>query len=183
MKKIIILIVLGFTLSGMSAQEINWITLEEAVKLQKKNPRKIIMDMYTVWCGPCKRLDRDTFGNKDVINYINKYYYAIKFNAEGNEKVNYKGKTYTNPNYDPARAKSRNYQHQLAQHFGVRSYPTMIFIDENLEFLSPIGGYRNPQQLELFLKLFKEDLHKELTTQEAYNEFYETFKPEFKNTY
>ena len=41
------------------------------------------MDMYTVWCGPCKMLDKNTFHNKDVADYINKYYYAVKFNAEG----------------------------------------------------------------------------------------------------
>lgn len=183
MKKCIILIVLSLTFAHISAQEINWVSLEEAVKLQKKQPRKIIMDMYTVWCGPCKMLDRNTFGNKDVIDYINKYYYAVKFNAEGNDKVTFKGKTYGNPNYDPARAKSRNYPHELSRYFGVNSYPTIVFIDENLEYLAPIIGYKNPQQLELYLKLFKEDLHKELTSQEAFNEYYETFRPEFKNSH
>ncbi len=180
MKKLIVLLVFSLASIGISAQEINWLTLEEAVAKQKKNPKKIIMDVYTVWCGPCKRLDRDTFGNKDVIDYVNKYYYAVKFNGEGNDVISYKGKTFKNTNYDPARAKSRNSAHDLTRYFGVRAYPTIVFIDENQEFLTPLRGYKNPQELELFLKLFKQDLHKELTTQEAFNDYYETFKPEFK---
>ena len=95
----------------ISAQEINWMTFEEAVEAQKNEPRKIMVDAYTTWCGPCKLLDKNTFSNKDVADYLNKNYYAVKFNAEGNEKVNFKEYTFTNPNFDPTR-KGRNSQHQ-----------------------------------------------------------------------
>jgi len=179
MKKIVALFVFFIMAVSVNAQEINWVTLEEAVELQKKNPKKIIMDVYTKWCGPCKMLDKNTFGNKDVAEYVNKYFYAVKFNAEGNDEINFKGATFGNPNYDPAKANRRNSQHELTRHFGIRSYPTIVFLDENLDFLAPIIGYKNPQQLELYLKLFKNDEHKALTTQEAFNEYYTAFKPEF----
>mgnify|MGYP000536572778 FL=1 len=87
MKHILIALTFILTTSLVSAQEINWVSLEEAVELQKKNPKKIIMDVYTSWCGPCKMLDRNTFQNKDVAAYINKNYYAVKFNAEGQEEI------------------------------------------------------------------------------------------------
>ena len=32
-----------------TANKINWITIEEAIELQKKEPRKIMMDVYTNW--------------------------------------------------------------------------------------------------------------------------------------
>jgi len=179
MKKIIALVVIAFLTINVTAQEIKWVSLEKAVELQKKNPKKIIMDVYTKWCGPCKLLDKKTFQNKDVADYVNKHYYAVKFNAEGNEKINFKNKTYKNPNYDPARANKRNGVHELTRFFGVKAYPTMVFLDENLEFLAPIRGFKTPQQLELYLKLFKNDDHKALTTQEAFNEYYTAFKPEF----
>ncbi|MBT8265942.1 MAG: thioredoxin fold domain-containing protein [Bacteroidia bacterium] len=179
MKKIVaICVLLVFSMNAI-AQEINWVTLEEAVELQKKKPKKIIMDVYTKWCGPCKMLDKNTFQNKDVVEYINKHYYAVKFNAEGNEEITFKGANFSNPNYDPAKANRRNSPHELTRHFNVRAYPTIIFLDENLEFLAPIKGYKNPQQLELYLKLFKNNDHKALTTQEAFNEYYTAFKPEF----
>jgi thioredoxin-related protein len=163
------------------AQEIKWVSLEKAVELQKKQPKKIIMDMYTAWCGPCKMLDKNTFGNADVIDYINKNYYAVKFNAEGNETVNFQGNVFTNPSYDPGRAKSRNSQHQLSSFFRVTAYPTMVFLDEKAQFITPVVGYKNPQQLELYLKLFQSNEYKSMTTQEQFKSYSDNFKPEFTN--
>ena len=163
------------------AQEINWITLEEAIELQKKNPKKIMVDMYAVWCGPCKMLDKNTFKNKDVANYVNKNFYAVKFNAEGNDVVNYKGKKYTNPNYNPAKAKRRNSGHELSSEFQVAAYPTIVYLDEDAEIIVPIKGYQEPTQIEFYLKMFVNDDYKKLTTQEAFKEYYLAFKPEFKS--
>ena len=43
--------------SSLIAQKINWLSVEEAVALQKKEPRAIMMDVYTTWCGPCKLIE------------------------------------------------------------------------------------------------------------------------------
>jgi thioredoxin-related protein len=163
-----------------SEKEINWVTIEEAIELQKKAPKKIIMDVYTNWCGPCKLLDKNTFHNEDVVNYINEHYYAVKFNGEGNDTVTYKDKTYTNPNYDAGKANRRNSAHQFTRVLNVRAYPTMVFFDEEANFIAPISGYLKPKQIELYLKLFKTDKHKEMDTQEKFNEYYKNFKPTFK---
>ena len=74
--------------------------MDEAARLQKQYPKKIIIDMYTTWCGPCRMLDRNTFSNKSLAEYVNANFYAVKFNAEGNEIVNFKGQQFSNPNYD-----------------------------------------------------------------------------------
>lgn len=180
MKKLIFtLFVAVVTVSTTLAQEINWVTFEEAIELQKKKPKKIMMDMYTVWCGPCKMLDKNTFHNKDVVDYVNKHYYAVKFNAEGNEVVNFNNRTFENPNYDPAKAKRRNSGHQLARHFKVQAYPTLVFLDENAGFIAPIKGYKTPQQLELYLKMFESNAYKDMNSQEKFNEYYKAFKPTF----
>lgn len=162
------------------ADKINWLTLEEAIALQKKEPRKIIMDVYTSWCGPCKMLDKYTFSNSDVISYINKNYYAVKFNAEGNSEVTYNDKTFKNPDYDPEKAKRRNSSHELSRYLGVRAYPTIVYFDEEGKYITGVSSYLKPQQLELYLKMFKNDEHKEMTTQEKFNEYYKAFKPKFK---
>lgn len=181
MRKVIILLAIALlsNLSGI-AQEINWVSFEKALELQKKNPKKIMMDVYTVWCGPCKMLDRNTFQNADIVNYVNKNYYAVKFNGEGNDKVLYKDKTFSNPNYNEARAKTRNSAHELARYLQISAYPTIVFFDEKSEVIAPIRGYQQPQQLELYLKLFKKDDHKNITTQEDFNAYYKAFKSEFK---
>ncbi|WP_179374604.1 thioredoxin family protein [Winogradskyella wichelsiae] len=162
------------------AQEINWLTIDEALELQKKEPKKIFMDVYTNWCGPCIMLDKNTFHNEDVAAYINEHYYAVKFNAEGNSTVTYKEQTFKNPNYDPAKENKRNSAHEFSRFLQVQAYPTMVFFDEEGGFISPITGYLKPQQLELYLKLFKSDDHKDMTSQEQFNEYFEAFKPSFK---
>jgi len=180
MKNIIVIVILLST-ALITAQKINWVTLEEAVELQKKSPKKIMMDVYTNWCGPCKMLDRNTFNNKDVVDYVNMYYYAVKFNGEGNDEIMFNKKTFTNPNYDPAKAYRRNSAHQLAGYFRVGAYPTIVFISEQGDLITPLVGYQTPQQLELYLKLFKNDDHKVMNTQEKFDAYYKAFKPEFKS--
>lgn len=181
MKKTIYLIfAIGFTAINVVAQEINWVSFEEATELQKKNPKKIMMDIYTNWCGPCKMLDKNTFQNKAVADYVNEHYYAVKFNGEGNDVVNYKEKSFSNPNYKPELANRRNSAHELARHFQISAYPTVVFLDENADVIAPIRGYQTPPQLELYLKMFKKDDHKNIKTQEEFNAYYQAFNAEFK---
>ena len=178
--KYILLFALLISVTGF-AQEIKWMSLEEAINLQKKSPKKIIMDVYTNWCGPCKMLDKNTFHNPDVVKYINQYYYAVKFNAEGNEVINYNGKTFNNPDYKEELANRRNGIHQLTYYLKVNSYPTVVYFDEQGNLLTSIVGYMVPQQIELYLRLFGEDKHKNMKTQEDFNNYYTAFVPQFKS--
>ena len=179
MKTYILTVLLVAGSLSVDAQSINWVSMDEALELQQKAPRKILIDMYTSWCGPCKMLDRNTFTNKDLIAFVNEHYYAVKFNAEGNEIVNLKDQKLTNPNYKPEMAKRRNSQHELTQYLGVNAYPTMVFLGLDAELIAPIPGYQTAQQLELYLKLFKDDAYKEMNNQEAFNNYYKTFVPSF----
>jgi thioredoxin-related protein len=181
MKKLkIILLLILLTSVASFAQEIKWVSLEKALELQKKNPKKIIMDAYTNWCGPCKMLDKNTFQNPDVAKYINQNYYAVKFNAEGNETIKFDGKTFTNPDYKEELVNRRNGIHQLTYYLKINSYPTIVYFDEKGNLLTAVIGYKTPQEIELFLKLFGEDKHKVMKTQEDFNNFYTAFVPVFK---
>ena len=104
MKQTLLVALFIVLVSPLYAQdEIRWMSMNEALAAQKKVPKKIIMDVYTSWCGPCKLLDKNTFGNKDVIKFVNNNYYPVKFNAEGTESITYQDFTYTNPNYQEAK--------------------------------------------------------------------------------
>ncbi len=181
MKKItfILLLVVLVTVK-VSAQEINWVTLNEAIELQKTTPKKIMMDVYTNWCGPCKVLDKNTFHNADVVKYVNDNYYAVKFNGEGNEEVTLNGNTFTNPKYNPAKVNGRNSAHQLAGYLQISGYPTIVFFDEQGGVIAPIVGYKTPSELELYLKMFKADEHKSIDSREKFSAYAKAFKAEFK---
>jgi thioredoxin-related protein len=180
MKGILFALILVISAGTIQAQEIKWMTMNEALEAQKKQPKKIFMDAYTTWCGPCKLMDQRTFTNKDVVNYINKHYYAVKFNAEGTEEVMFNGFNYTNPNYDPNR-KGRNSQHFFAHALKITGYPSLVFFDEQSNVIAPIMGYRTPEQLEIYLKMMANDDYKKLTSQEAWNKYEKNFKGTFKN--
>ncbi len=182
-KLILVLIIAGFSITGNAQEDpkINWMTFEEAVEAQKKNPKKIMMDMFTVWCGPCRMLDKNTFRQKDLVKYVNENYYAVKFNAEGDGEVNFKEQKFSNPNYDPAKKRSRNSQHQLASAFGVTAYPTILFLDESATLLAPVKGYHNAKQLELYLKVFGSNAYKKITSKEDFIAYQKEFKSDFKD--
>ena len=181
MKKTFLIFALLLTSVTVFSQKnkINWISLEEAVEAQAVAPKKIMMDVYTSWCGPCKMLDKNTFQNPDVVAFVNENFYAVKFNAEGNKDINFKNQVFSNPNYD-ANRNGRNAQHELAGALKITAYPTIVFFNENGETLIPLPGYKTPSQLELYLKLFKNDDHQNISTQEQWDQYQKNFVSQFK---
>ena len=62
---------------SIDPNKVNWLSLEEAQKLNAKTPRKMVIDVYTHWCGPCKMMDRSTFSDPNVAKMLNDDYYLI----------------------------------------------------------------------------------------------------------
>jgi thioredoxin-related protein len=133
---------------------INWLTIEEAEKLASENPRKIFVDIYTDWCGWCKRMDANTFSHPDIVTYINENYYAVKLNAEQTDPITFRGTEYINEN-PTGRRSSHNFARAVLQ--GRMSYPSVAFFDEELNLITAIPGYREPAQFEPILVFFKDD--------------------------
>ena len=177
--KIKLLVLLLLSSVGTYAQQIQWMSLSEALEAQKKEPKKIIMDVYTKWCGPCKLLDKKTFANPDLARYVSEHFYAVKFNAEGDEPIRFYDQNYVNPNYDE-RKKGRNATHQFTQFLGVRGYPTMVFFSENGDPIMPVVGYYTAQQLEPYLKMIKQGDYMVFQDPEDFEKYLKTYVPRFR---
>lgn len=117
-------------------------SIEEAYELTltEENPKKIFIDVYTDWCGWCKRMDKATFQNEEVAAYMNEHYYNVKFDAEQKESIEMLGNT-----FEFVPQGSRGY-HELAAALlnGKMSYPTVVFMNAKFEMLSPVPGYQEP---------------------------------------
>ena len=156
-------------------------SLDEVREAQKTNPKNVLIDVYTNWCGPCKLMDRNTFSNTDIIRIINENYYAVKFNAEGNDTVTFMDKVFTNPNFDSTKTQRRNSSHQFTQFLGVNAYPSTLFFDSKMNYLTPVKGYLNPKQIEIYLLLFKDDTYKDVKSQDDFDNFIKNFKSQVRS--
>lgn len=131
-----------------SAEKMHWLTIEEAQTLNKKEPRDMIVDVYTQWCGPCKMMDRMTFSDAGVIEKIHKDYYAVKFDAESPGPVKFANTEYKNPNHNPNTPPNRrNSVHELARVLKVSAYPTLVVLNPDLKIKKSLKGLRQPAQL------------------------------------
>lgn len=127
--------------------DLNWHSASDVEELLKKDKKMILVDVYTKWCGPCKMMDARTFTNADVQKAINDKFHPVKFDAEGPDPLNFKNKTWSNPNHDATKTRGRNAVHELASFFSVRGYPSLVVLDENYNIIKKIVGFKTPDQL------------------------------------
>lgn len=149
---------------------INWMNWDEVQVAMKKEPKKVWVDVYTDWCGWCKVMDKKTFSNPEVIEYMNEHFYAVKFNAERKDEIMFMGKSY---GFSP-----EHNANLLAATLmnGRMSYPTNIVMQENFQGPSPIPGYIKVPDIERVMKYLVEGHYKT----QKFEEYAKTFKPEWK---
>lgn len=140
-----------------AAEKINWVTLEDADKLRQAEPRKILIDVYTDWCGWCKRMDATTFRDPELVKYVNQNYYAVKLDAEQKEPITIGGKTYE---YDESAG--RRGVHEIASELlqGKLSYPTIVFLDQNMNMIQPLPGFRSADEMQPILEYLATEAYK-----------------------
>jgi thioredoxin-related protein len=159
MRKIIIASVVFLTIfTGAFAQNVpmarvKWYTMEQALELQKQSPRKIFIDIYTDWCGWCKRFDQETFGHPEVAAYLNTHFYPVKFNAESLEPIQFGEYTFINE----GKGNRPTHQFAIALLQGQMSYPSVVFINEQLQLIGAFPGYRPPAKFESLMNYIKSE--------------------------
>ena len=143
--------------SSLFAQTINWMSWDEAVAANQKEPRLIFVDTYTDWCGWCKRMDQTTFKHPAIVKYMNEHYYAVKLDAEMKDTILFNGHMFVNQNPDAKRG-----THTLAASLldNKMSYPSFVFLNEQFQRLQIVPGYQQPKQFEIYMRYFNEAIPK-----------------------
>lgn len=88
----------------------------EAQAKAKAEGKKIFMDCYTSWCGPCRMMAANIFTKQDVGECYNARFVCVKYDMEQGEGI------------------------QLAKRFQVRAFPTMLILDADGKVLDTIVG-------------------------------------------
>lgn len=140
--------------------EIRWISIEEAMHKSAQNPKPIMVDFYTDWCGWCKKLDQSTYIDSTVVHYVNENYYAVKFDAEQKEDIQFLGKTFS---FVPSGSKgTHQFAMQMANRNGRIGYPTITFLDASGNRIAAEAGFKDSKKMLLILKYYGEGFFKEM---------------------
>ncbi len=160
------ILVLGIIVAGLSTAlsqtKVKWYSIEEAVKLAAVEPRVLVVDVYTDWCGWCKRMDATTFSDPEIAELLNTHFYPVKLDAEGKEDIVLGNRTYKFVD------NGRNGYHEVAAIVakGQLSYPTISYVDANGMVLKAAPGYLTPDQFKVYLAFYSGEDYKTRTFEE-----------------
>ena len=121
------LLVAQMDASGGEKSSLKWKTYDEASTEAKKQGKKILVDVYTDWCGWCKRMDKDVYADSAVTDFLLDRYVIVKLNAESTDKLQYQGKAMS--------------QIEFSRNFGVTGYPSTLFLNPNGDAITKLPGY------------------------------------------
>ncbi len=142
LKSLLMLLLIFFCLSAkipspFASTAIKWYSYDDGMALSKQEGKKIFLHFYADWCTWCKKMDKDTFSDMTVGNYINKNFIPIKVNT----------------------GKKKN----VALRYNVRGLPATLFLTEKGETIGYKPGYVPPANLIILLKYIYTDSYKKIS--------------------
>lgn len=96
-------IVQTFSLNGQGVDFFEG-TYDEALAEAQKTGKNIFLDIYTQWCGPCKRLRNEVFSQPDIGKLMNAHFITLLVDAEEGKNS------------------------KIARKFNAFAYPTLVFL-------------------------------------------------------
>lgn len=129
---------------------IHWFSINNIDSLKALGEKKVLIDVYTSWCPPCKKMDEYTFKDRRIINYINANFYPIKFNGESKDTLHFKGELFL-----PTKK-----THSLTHALGISAYPTLLFFDEKGNLITKEAKFFSPNEMEIALQYIQGNHYK-----------------------
>ncbi|HEY7728650.1 MAG TPA: thioredoxin family protein [Candidatus Eisenbacteria bacterium] len=111
-------------------RKLSWLAFDAAATRATKEGKHVIIDVYTTWCGWCRVMERETYGNAEVADYLTRNFVLAKVNGESSSKIHWKGRELT--------------ERQFARETGVTGFPTTFFLKPDLDLLGGVPGYIRP---------------------------------------
>lgn len=140
-----------------NGEEIDWMSWEEAMEASEKDPKKLFIDLYTDWCGWCKKMDKTTFRDQRIVKLINENFYPVKLDAERRKPIEYQGQTLEYV------ASGRRGVHELAYSLldGNLGYPAYVYLNEQQQRITISKGYKGADAMLKELRYIGQDHYKD----------------------
>lgn len=145
------------------APAVNWMSITDLDNRMQSpkwaaNEKLIFVDLYTQWCGWCKRMDNTTFTDPTIVRYLNDNFHSVRLDAETKETLVIDQVVY------PWKPSGRRGINTLGEKLGTIqgriSYPTLVFLHPNFRKIQAIPGYRNADDLLPMLVYFAEEQYR-----------------------
>lgn len=118
------------------AKKLEWLAFDAAAEKAAKQNKHLIVDIYTSWCGWCRVMERETYGNAEVASYLTDNFVLAKVNGESANKLHWNGEELS--------------ERQFARKVGVTGYPATYFLKPNAELLGGVPGFIRPPDFMVY---------------------------------
>ncbi len=131
-------------------------TIAEVEKLQKKKPRKVLVNVTSGFCNSCKVMSKTTFMDSAIAKIVNEKYYLVEFNAETNDTILFKNEKFTKGmvNNFPLNAFALKISNNRF------SLPMICALDEQLNTIDVLNFYYSPELIKPALLFFGDNHYK-----------------------
>lgn len=114
--------------ASVPAEGLDWYPFEEAIDRARLGKKKVIVDVYAIWCPWCRRLQDEVYTDPDVQSYLENHFVLTRLDAENLEdSIQFKEHDLT-----PA---------DLAHGLGAQGFPTTVFLDEESDYITRLPGF------------------------------------------
>ncbi len=137
---VVMLLFLFLAPQGVLADRVSWQEFADGKRQAETSGKKLMVYFRTDWCGYCTRMEETTFGDEEVIRFLEKRFVPVKVDAEEEQK--------------------------LAAAFQVRSYPTSWFLTSDGEKILFLPGYAPSEPFLHVLRFIHTDAHEEMSFEE-----------------
>lgn len=139
---------LFYPLRAQQNEEINWLTWEELDRALEENPKPVFIFFHAEWCAYCKKIEREIFTKKEVIEKLNKKYYAVEMDIETEDTIHFDGQKFSNMQSKT----KRNGVHQLPLLLASRknapfSLPVTLIFDKDFRLQKRVFEYYTSKEL------------------------------------
>ena len=126
-----------------SGAKIEWKNFNDGLAVAKSQKKKILVDVYTDWCGWCKKMDKEVYSDDAVVSILKSKFVAVKLNAESDGRLTYNNQSFT--------------QAEFSQALGVTGYPATAFFGIDSKPITVVPGYIEAKRFAQILRFIGDD--------------------------